>query len=910
MRANCDFSEHISLVFEAWDKFKDNKKVKEYFKDPDEAFVSLLQNEFKMSPENLLYQNTVSKGRMRGFQKRLDSLVRNVEKGKLTNKMAEMFYTPSSFANTDPTISKLLNDYIHTSHTYQGTQKRNTDSQAKIKREIIKEASARGLLSNSLVEFGKKITFRTAEDKIRRNEEQMNKLAVEAKNGNQDSEAKFRDLVRKEDQLIADTEAGVYAELIGYIEGPEGVSKLVDDRLLKEDKKLYTKNRRTGEDKYLLKREDFTRLLDKDGKPISSRMANALHEYTKFTEDLYWDLKNGVDSYVETIIEGQRGKTKDQINDMRDRLYEKLMPNPQKGFYPHFRRGLNIDFMDGLMGKLEDLVLASNKHFNTEMSMQSAIDNVNGFITGHAKSRETDISPNDYSYNFNRVMSSYASNVARFNYINRINYNTKKTMTQLENLYKDGNYEGGYGESVMEFIQDLHKSATGYDQIKNPAINNMLRTILGFEFISKIGFNPRSAIRNMSQSLMNLVEWSPIQIKESNAFFKDTDRLADVNKQMESIGILFKDDAPELQESMGRTPGGFSSVRYNDQTGKLEHIPITTLEKTAGIANTIAGTAGKMTGAIENFNRKTTFKIAYAQMYKSLDNNNFYEMQKAKYLKRLKNPENASGAKIDAAVEAAKTDAAKRYAINMTVGMHFDYNAFSKSKVLRTKIGSVVGQFQHYSFKFFEKNAEVLRNAKNDVMVGDVSGNDAWKLYRLGIVYFMAPAIASAMTGIDIGNIVEHDPASKLQKLSLGFTGDPDSEEYKRAFFNKGPVMGTIGAPALSTLLNLGMMTELINMDEDSMLTLLDGYDDAYANELSSQYKKDKLYAISKLLNTGLNRIAYRHLPQLAKGNIGWVAQSELGLYPTAEAKDKQNMVKGLSPEMFKALEELEKKGR
>ena len=32
--------------------------------------------------------------------------------------------------------------------------------------------------------------------------------------------------------------------------------------------------------------------------------------------------------------------------------------------------------------------------------------------------------------------------------------------------------------------------------------------------------NPRSAIRNMSQSLMNLVEWSPIQIKEANAFFQ------------------------------------------------------------------------------------------------------------------------------------------------------------------------------------------------------------------------------------------------------------------------------------------------------------------------------------------------------------------------------------------------------
>ena len=435
----------------------------------------------------------------------------------------------------------------------------------------------------------------------------------------------------------------------------------------------------------------------------------------------------------------------------------------------------------------------------------------------------------------------------------------------------------------------------------------MLRTVLGFEFISKIGFNPRSAVRNMSQSLMNLVEWSPIQIKEANAFFKDDDMLADINKEMESIGILFSDQAPELQESMGRTPGGHSSVRFNESTGKMEHIPITRLEKLSGITNAIAGKAGWMTAKVENFNRKTTFKIAYAQMYKSLDNTSYFDMISAEYKKRY--PE-AKQESINNFVERSRKDSAKQYAINMTIGLHFDYNAFSKSKILNTKVGSVVGQFQHYAFKYFEKNASILRNAKNDAMVGDFNGNDAWKLYRLGMVYFLAPAIASALTGVDFGNIIEHDPSSKIEKLAIGLTGDPQSEEYKRVFFNKGPVMGTIGAPFLSTVLNAGMMTEIINMEDDNLLALLAGYDDAYANELSEGYRKDKLYSVSRLLSTGLNRVAFRHLPQISKGNIGWAIQSELGLYPTAEAKEKKKTMKSLSPEMFAALEALEKRGR
>ena len=105
-------------------------------------------------------------------------------------------------------------------------------------------------------------------------------------------------------------------------------------------------------------------------------------------------------------------------------------------------------------------------------------------------------------------------------------------------------------------------------------------------------------------------------------------------------------------------------------------------------------------------------------------------------------------------------------------------------------------------------------------------------------------------------------------------------------------------------------MTKLWDLDEDSLLSLMAGYNDKYANELSSQYEKDKAYSLSRILSTGLNRAFYRHLPQLVEGNIGWVVQSELGLYTTKGAKDKQKKLEKLSPEMMKALKELEKSGR
>ena len=132
---------------------------------------------------------------------------------------------------------------------------------------------------------------------------------------------------------------------------------------------------------------------------------------------------------------------------------------------------------------------------------------------------------------------------------------------------------------------------------------------------------------------------------------------------------------------------------------------------------------------------------------------------------------------------------------------------------------------------------------------------------------------------------------------------DADDPELRKEFYGKGPVIGTIGVPLYSDMLNLGMMLNIVNLDDDSTLALLAGYDDLKANELSSQYEKDKAYAISRILSTGINRAAYRHLPQILEGNIGWVIQSELGFYPTKEAKKKKKVLQeDISPELFQLI--------
>ena len=148
-------------------------------------------------------------------------------------------------------------------------------------------------------------------------------------------------------------------------------------------------------------------------------------------------------------------------------------------------------------------------------------------------------------------------------------------------------------------------------------------------------------------------------------------------------------------------------------------------------------------------------------------------MVRDNYMKKHKNAPKKWGDII----ESARAKAAKEYAINMTVALHFDYSKFSKSKVMREGPGAMVFQFQHYGFKFFERNMEYMRKAKNDIVTGDPFGTNAWRAYRMGLVYFAAPVFAAALTGLNIGSIMEHDTVSRVENLSTAFMGTEEEKQ-------------------------------------------------------------------------------------------------------------------------------------
>ena len=106
----------------------------------------------------------------------------------------------------------------------------------------------------------------------------------------------------------------------------------------------------------------------------------------------------------------------------------------------------------------------------------------------------------DYNRNFLNVVSSYILDVNRFNFASFTDSFFLDAMSSVESIYKNQGSAKGYAQNIVDYVTDLHKASNGDINI-SPKMRAVMRSVLGFEFISKIGVNPRSAARNFTQRL-------------------------------------------------------------------------------------------------------------------------------------------------------------------------------------------------------------------------------------------------------------------------------------------------------------------------------------------------------------------------------------------------------------------------
>jgi len=891
---NCKIvNPHYKELLDTIDNWSKSNLSRKQMNNPYEAAFRLAERDFLVELDTLKYDTNseiLTKGRLNGFKKTLKLLNQNIKSGKLDSQFAQYFYQTSHYGAKDPVIGGYLKDMQNSSFHFRKNELRDRNRFKEIIMSLQKDAGINSMLG--------KLGYRAAQKRMTKLDNDL----VKAINNGDDSKAS--EIQKEINKLTTDGELKSFGDFMdvverGLKEATEAKYGVIKDKADKGDsssqkllKKIDDGNARV----VLTDREIANIVKDRNGVALKQRpeLYKAVVQYDVMMQDLYKSLRSGIDQRINSIIERMEingdEKSVEELKDVKDRLRKQLMPKYKAGYFPHYVRDLSAPFMQKMMPHLDDLQSAANPYIKDKP--KTIIDIANSIrldIDEHAKGIAEEADYN-YSKHFLNVVDSYITDVNRFNFTSFTDAHFMRSLSGVEKIFKTKGSAQGYGQNIVDYITDLHKAANGDTDI-SPKTRALMRSLLGFEFISKLGVNPRSAARNFTQRLLDYVEWGPVQIKNMKEQLKnmnlktakgvEVDSDVFVESALKDAGLLFDEVSPQLLETGLMAPASMFNLRvWNESKGKYEIREKSKLENFSDATSTIAAKTSWIHRKAENSNRKHTFKIGFAQMYKWLkDNPQLAESKKKEW------GENFSEAKLETSIQQI----AQNYAKNMVILNHFDYADYAKSKAFRSKIGRFMFQFQHYSMEFFERNVKILKEAKQDVLAGNLLPNgDARgleKAYRMAAAYFLAPVIASAITGLNFSNLVEHDSANRINQLATIMTGD--DEDIKKAFYGKGPILSTFGGPLASDILDIGMMMDVINLDEDSLLTIITGMQEYDLNSQSTDLTK-KL----RLLNGFAGRLIERHIPQINEGRIGWAIQQELGLYPTKEAKEIQKTYK------------------
>ena len=947
MARACPTNKNFQELIRGIKKWAESDINRDYFSDPYEAAFKMVETEFHgMDIKTLEHNPELSAGQVGSYKSRLRELSNNIRNGSLETKWLETWWRPATgFAAKDPVVGQLLKDMQRSGFHFRANEMRDTTLFNGILSNLKNEAGIRS------GKYFKGRSLKQAQDKLDALDVEYRQAITDWQNKQPGASDEIVRVRREMNKLVKDSELKVYDDLLYLIEGKSkkegedtvhtaGIPKLLQDKFLEIKRKNPSKAQRiqNGKESLKLNKNDLLKLTLENGDKMSDNMYSALTSYMTMMDGMYNTLRGGVRKILKSreLKMEHAGHSTSKIKATLESLESKLMPKYEQGYFPHYTRDLNASFMDGLMGKVEELQASTTYDESVKTrTVDDILDDMKNYADGHVTGRAQDY---DYSRNFVNSVSNYIKDVNRFNFAAFMDAHIVESLTKVEKIYKTKGDAGEYARTLTSYIEEMHRAVNGDTDVSRNT-RAMMKSLLGFEFISKLGFNPRGAARNFTQRLLDYVHWGPVQIKNAKKYleemtFETGDYELYIEKALRESGLLFQGASPEyLQSGLDAPSNIFKTRTWNDVDGKWEMVSETKMEK---IANKIQGVAGTkmITGMhrwAENTNRAHTFKIAFAQMHKWMQATGVREqMLKDRSETDYGKKRIAEGKEVlsDAQFEKVIRDKAKNYAINMVIMNHFDYGDYAKNKASRTKMGRFMLQFQHYSFEFFEKNLKILRESKHDIATGqllnslgffvgkDTSAHGLEKAYRMGMAYFMVPAVISQIFGVNANNLVEHDTIERMKQWFTYFTSE-DDDEVDAAFFGKGPILGTIGGPLLSDIIDIGVMTDLVSLDEDSILTLISGLE---ANDPSTSTDFGRKL---KILNTFAGRAYERHWPSVRGGQVGFALQQEFGFYPTPEArkakreerqdKKRTNVLRGggtLPTSVEMALSRMEQEGQ
>ena len=818
---------------EVYDKWKNDKNIQLLTSGDPKYFKSFYET---ITQKDFDYGAMPSMRQIRKLEVKLRRMSKQIT--KTPGKLAEWIYLPENILAKNPITKSYFDGLVMAGNFHRGNLESITsdiDGMVRMIRSASREDGVMSMFS-------------------------MNRSSASSKVRKMEKEYQRR---REEDP---DTAESYYAENLERLDR-DHETKVIQSiyELITKPEIIYTdKGKKAAEAKYGTNIVQIASIwtgaggtgqyISKSGKAIGMR------------DKLYEILNDGLTDHVKILkAHGNKTGTILQTQKKVENILEQFQQ--QKNYYP-----TQILDLFPTLSKISESVYSS-KNNNT---LADAIPSINGMLDNII--RDMQLSPNVYlsrgdvkrrSKDVIGVIDKYAKNVIRFNYTSRATRLLTEAMTKLEKL--EGTELADASTYLARYIHETHSTATG-QRYKNSKLAHLSKAITSWQFIQKIGLNPGTITQNATQSLQNFVYFGGKGWYDSMQYLKSAKLGKIVDSEMKKDGVFFV-NLEELAETGSML-----------ETSQLIDGKIVSKEPNFGnyMQNTldkIAKVTGKPMQWVENkVNRAITFKIAFAKTYKELHEN---DALVRKYI------EKTSDKDVTKRMQDEIISRSSRMAANAVKELHYLYDPWAKPKAIQTTAGSLLGQFSTYPINFFEYQRKILANAGDSALARDWNSPEMWRAYRLGMFYLTIEGLLTPLTNAKWSNLISNDTKEKAEQLFSWFTGD--AKEREKAFFGKGPLLGTLGGPFVGDLIRIGNLTGLTKMTERNWLTYLAGY-----QKKAEQTKDEKMKEAVSLLNLQLSKFVFSSVPKWRDGTgfLTILNQDYFKLYNTPEiGRQRENLL-------------------
>lgn len=534
------------------------------------------------------------------------------------------------------------------------------------------------------------------------------------------------------------------------------------------------------------------------------------------------------------------------------------------------------------------------------------------------------------SMNILPIMDSYIRTVGRFKLAAESNQNMTRAIQKV--LKKQKTSDGQKAEELQTFIDYIgDRYATGG---KSMVGDNLLRSLTNTQAILKLGLpNLRSPAKNLTQSFQHFTYWGWKGLKETREALKDPKMRLRIEANLKDNGILFQNIGEVYQ-------GAEPTLVFDKKTGlyheKIDQSFMDSINKSiqkaaetsmlgmTTVENMWNRKGAQQHGMVEKWNldnlnpqlesmfqgyvlnkarRNSIPELQYSDGNSKIPyRKNFTEKEYKDWTKKVLNELHENRTHTVWEGEAPLTDydyhlefwrrkRAGDHADLVTGIIHFDYSEGGKPGIMRKSkagaAGVLGGQFRTWWVNNMNYRKNLAKEGIDDIMAGQLGGDHAWRLYRMGMQSMLISGLISPLFNINLAGMV--DNTSWWNALTLGVdTMDAISEEAngevsqetKDKILQKTYGAGLAGAGAgvhFNELLRIGSILGMERLNQSDAQSYIWGME-----QWGDLTKDERVIEFAATAHTGLGRMVTEHIPSLTGGaGVSHLLESEFGLKAT-----------------------------